>query len=319
MFHRILVPLDGSTRAERAIPVAARLARASGGTVILAQAIAYLNQYDPAVAPLIVTPKLLQRQLHEASAYLARLTQGAALTGVATRVAIEVGVAASVILEVAASEHADAIVMTSHGRTGFARWALGSVAQHIATRAPAPVLIVQDQAIQQRVFAAADRPLRALVPLDGSPVSERALEPTLALVEALSASGQGVIHLMKVVPAEEEATRQAAYALLLESVTKYLTRTAAETKAKHPTSRVSWSIESDADIASGILRVTEEGNEDATAAGGAVGYDLIGMATHGRTGVARWVVGSVTDRVLHTTRRPILVVRPPAIAAEEAG
>lgn len=318
MFHRILVPLDGSPRAERAIPVAARLARAHQGTALLMHVIAYPSQYDPLVAPLVITPEFLQREMEEARGYLTRLTQSAALSGVATQVSVEIGAAAYLILNVAMSEHADAIVMTSHGRTGFARWALGSVAQHIASRAPTPVFVLHDQVMQQGSFPAAGRPLRALVPLDGSPLAERALEPTVALVEALSDPGQGAIHLMRALPREEVTSRQAAHALLLESVNAYLARVAEATHAKRPAIHVSWSVEGDADSASAILRVAAEGAGAAAAVGDAGGYDLIGMATHGRTGLARWVVGSVTDRVLHTTHRPIFVVRPPAPVSDES-
>lgn len=316
MYQRILVPLDGSSRAESAIPIATRLARASGGVVILTQAVMYPYQYDPVIAPLIVTSEYMQRLQDDAREYLTQVAREVRLAGGATQIAVEIGQPDSVITEVAARDYADVIVMTSHGRTGFARWALGSVAQRIATHAPAPTLVVQGLAGQPRAFPPTDRPVRGLVPLDGSAVAERALEPTAALVAALSAPDGGFIHLMQALPAEEMSTPQAEHSVLSESVTGYLARLAAETHSKRPTLHVSWSVESDADIASAILRVAERGVTGASATGGLRGFDLIGMATHGRTGVARWALGSVTDRVLHTIRQPIFVVPPSSVAPD---
>jgi len=72
---------------------------------------------------------------------------------------------------------------------------------------------------------------------------------------------------------------------------------------------VTWSVAVDADAAHALMRVAENG-EDAEGAGVFGGCDIIAMATHGRSGLQRWAMGSVTERVLGTTHLPLLIVRP---------
>jgi len=72
---------------------------------------------------------------------------------------------------------------------------------------------------------------------------------------------------------------------------------------------VSWSVAVDTDVAEAIVRVAENG-EDAEGAGVFGGCDVIAMATHGRSGIQRWAMGSITERVLHATKVPLLIVRP---------
>ena len=68
----------------------------------------------------------------------------------------------------------------------------------------------------------------------------------------------------------------------------------------------------DDDIASGIIRVAEASEEthDVSVSGGS---NLIAMATHGYSGLQRWTLGSITERVLHATRLPLLVVPSPGL------
>ncbi len=73
---------------------------------------------------------------------------------------------------------------------------------------------------------------------------------------------------------------------------------------------ITWSVAIDTDVAEGIVRVAENG-EDAEGAGVFGRCDVIAMATHGRGGVQRWAMGSITERVLSATKLPLLIVRPP--------
>jgi nucleotide-binding universal stress UspA family protein len=83
---------------------------------------------------------------------------------------------------------------------------------------------------------------------------------------------------------------------------------------------VTWSIAVELDFASGLIRVAENGQdtEEAEDAGLLGGCDLIAMATHGTTGIRRWALGNITERVLHGTKLPILVVHPPQSAPHSA-
>ncbi len=97
-------------------------------------------------------------------------------------------------------KHVDLIVMCSHGRTGFKRWTLGSVAQKVARHSPLPVLLLRERS-PESIDLQADRThaLRALVALDGSSFAEAALMPAAHLITALASPGQGALHLAQVV------------------------------------------------------------------------------------------------------------------------
>ena len=73
---------------------------------------------------------------------------------------------------------------------------------------------------------------------------------------------------------------------------------------------ITWSVSIDDDIAGGIIRMAEDGKgmEDFGVSGSS---DLIAMSTHGYSGLQSWAMGSITRRVLHASRLPLLIVRPP--------
>jgi nucleotide-binding universal stress UspA family protein len=139
-FRRILLPLDGSALAEEALPVAAGLTRKMQGELLLVTA------YLPLAVPIVPWPGSSYADLSESSAtaaegYLERVEEGLALDGQVHRAAV-LGVPSEVILRKSAEHSADLLVMTSHGRHGFVRWALGSVADRLI-RGPVPVLVIQ--------------------------------------------------------------------------------------------------------------------------------------------------------------------------------
>src|SRR4051794_31227938 len=175
MFERILAPLDGSPEAARVVPVVTRLAKLLGGSVILLQALDTVTE----------TTKYAAASL---SAYTVTSdTEGAQgyLDGVATVIAGEevpvetetrAGSVGRTIVEVAREKNADAIILNSHGRTGFLERLLGSVAEHVSRDAPIPVLLMR--AGEDHALSGADgsgRAVRGLLPLDGSVTAESAL------------------------------------------------------------------------------------------------------------------------------------------------
>ncbi|HEV8190902.1 MAG TPA: universal stress protein, partial [Ktedonobacterales bacterium] len=153
--------------------------------------------------------------------------------------------------------------------------------------------------------------LRMLVPLDGSQMSEAALEPAALLAIALASPRPAGLHLTLVVDLFDAVVRQSVpEALVIDSAKGYLIRATERLRATYPTLTITWSVGVDADVTTGILHVAErgEGAEGATPFGGC---DLIVMATHGRSGFRRWALGSIAERVLHATKLPVMVVRPP--------
>jgi nucleotide-binding universal stress UspA family protein len=321
MLKRILVPLDGSARAERAISVAARIAHSAGGTVVLVQAVTIPFTYSPYVGSMSSAAEVIDAELNDTNNYLNTLANSEPLEGIETDIKALYGSAAPTVLSTAHAYNADLIVMTSQGKTGMKRWALGSVAQKIARHSPMPVLVLHESGSLPVGPHRDGRPLRALVPLDGSALAKTALEPAALLVAALAAPEQGALHLMRVVkpPTPEElraAGDQEPIERLKENAlhrAKTYLNSIADQLREGPLAAlnlsITWSVAVDDDVAYAIIRMAENG-EDAEGAGVFGRCDLIAIATHGRGGLQHWVLGSITERVLGATKLPILIVRP---------
>lgn len=328
MFQRIVVPLDGSARAERAIPVAVRLARASGGSIILLRITGIPIAYEPALLTSYVaqTPFYAQEiqdaELAKARTYLADVAQSEALAGIRVETEALSGTPATALLDYLGSDgdhQVDLVVMCSHGRTGLRRWALGSIAQKVARHSPVPVLILREvsRTYVGRLIGGA-RPLRVVVPLDGSSLAEAALGPAAQLISALAAPAQGVLHLAQIVqlPAIAGESRSWQSDLkkqeyLLQQATAYLSTRADNIRSAMADAlglKVTWSLSVREDVAEAIISMAERGED--IEADEEEGCDLIALATHGRGGLERWMMGSITERVLTGTKLPVLVVRP---------
>lgn len=313
MFSKILVPLDGSERAERALPVAGQLARASHGAVILLRVV---NDIADSSALLATAPlphaDYLDRDEREARQYLNEVSLSEALRDTRVETRIEFGITAEVILDSAAAWKADAIVLCSHGRTGLSRWALGSVAQQIVRRSTVPTVLLRERGgLPLEGKEEAGSTFRMLIPLDGSELAEAALEPAIAFGALMTAPDAFEAQLVRVLPfirtLDHDALREQA---ALEA-NAYLDRIAKRITAYSDGARmrVTTAIVYDLDAAAALARVAETGlGVVGTAA--VDGCDMIAMATHGRTGLALLAMGSVTDRTLSATVLPALIVRP---------
>ena len=311
MYTRILIPLDGSARAERALPIAATIARASGASVLLLRVVDL--SHDFGVYGMVPSPAI-ESVAHNlrvaAEAYVAECAHTELLRGLKVETSVEVGDAPYSILIHSEAWRADLVVLCSHGRTGLSRWALGSVAEHVSRHSRVPVLLLRESG----PTLAGRHPdpehlLRLLVALDGSKHAEASLEPARDLITALAAPQAGALHLAMVLSPFAADPANMPDALVLEGAKSYLERIANHLRDTHSGLSVTWSVAVELDIANALIRVAENG-EDAEGVGVFGGCDLIAMATHGAGGIARWVMGSVTDRVLHATTLPILVVRP---------
>ena len=320
MFERILVPLDGSRRAEQALPIAARLARASGGTIVLLRVVSLPNALVSYVAleplPLEVD---MEAACEEARNYLDGITTGSSLAGIHTQTEVILGQAAASILSAVSAHHLDLIVLCSHGYTGMKRWVMGSVAEKVAHHSPVPVLVLREgRPLRVDPRLDGESPWRVLVPLDGSRRAQVAIAPAALVSAALSAPARGALHLTRVVvqPDPDEISHRKREAII-HKAKEYLDTTAEQIREGLIASPVAnlqlaltWSVTIDEDSASGIIRVAE-GGEDGEGAGASGRGLLIAMTTRGANGLPRWVMGSITGRVLHATRLPLLLVRPP--------
>jgi nucleotide-binding universal stress UspA family protein len=312
MFERIFVPLDRSLRAEQALPVVARIAGHTSGMVHLMQVISPSIDYSGGLAPAhLLAEQMIDAEMDEACVYLKSIA-AQQLSGVATTTEVGFGVPASCILAAAAREHSDLIVLCRHGRTGFVRWALGSVARTLAYESTIPILIFQGQ---NAPVGLADpgtmQSCCALVPLDGSPLAEAALAPAAHLVTALVAPAPGMVHLAQIITPLLEAGAYSDETRAQASI--YLARVAERLQPALKALRlsVSWSVDCGHDVASALVSLAEHVGER-TEAGEGIPCGLIAICTHGRHGHSRRVMGSVTDRILNTTKLPLLIVRPSA-------
>jgi nucleotide-binding universal stress UspA family protein len=196
---------------------------------------------------------------------------------------------------------------------------MGSVAQKVARHSPIPVLIVrEDGQIPSGPYPDPTRPLRpvkALVALDGSKRAETTLVPTVHLLEALTAPAQGLLHLIQVIPlpsagyGEYDSYRVSSFTYTeevdeAESYLSSLITHLKKTLAPNLKPALTWSVIGASDVAESLIDVAEEGEKPASG-----GYDLIAIATHGRSGLARWALGSVTERILGATKLPLFIVR----------
>jgi nucleotide-binding universal stress UspA family protein len=178
MFQRILIPYDGSERSRQAIPIAARLARAHNGVVLLLQVtpplIEDVWQMD---TPLLMPQESWQAEQADITAELKAIASCEELQGIPIETTIvgREGSTAKTILEIARSWHADLIILCSHGRTGFTRWVLGSIVDTIVRQSPIPTLILR---VKGKSFPTqGNRSVRVFVGLDGSTLAETALMP----------------------------------------------------------------------------------------------------------------------------------------------
>ena len=310
MFERILVPLDGSRGAERAIPVVARIARAFGSSVIVLGVV--VPQISLGKLSLVEDGKATSEQeLAVARAYLRTIAQSVELSTIPTEVQALTGAVAPTILEAIQTLHADLIVLCSRSSTGFKRWKVGSVAEKVIRHASIPVFVIPEGGADSATVVR--QAARVLVALDGSPLSEAVLEPAASLTAGLSraASQQGTLQLMRVVDipsgygkfrsmvdsfydAQMRAEAKREYEQYLGSVSR---RFSEGELAKYHLA-VSTVVATDPDAAEAIVQTAEQ-----------LKVDFIAMATHGRGGLQRWTLGSVTDRVLHITQSPLFIVR----------
>lgn len=297
---RILVPLDGSLLAEGALPVAAELSRRSGATVELVHVHVPISPDPIHVEGLPVIDEHMRslRRDHE-RAYLEQLRERLGPAAAAATVLLD-GPVAPTLAAHARAVSAWVIVLTTHGRGGLERIWLGSVADGLARVSPVPLLLVRPEPA-----AGGGRFGRILAPLDGSKASEAILEHAVRLARLEEGAEivlfQVVRPLGEVVWLPEGASTAAAPQDDLpgrqRQARDYLDEAARPFLAAGL--RVRIRVEVAGSVAAAIL-----------AAAHGEACDLVALATHGRSGLARVALGSVADKVVRASRTPVLLFRP---------
>lgn len=309
-YRSVLVPLDGSAFAEQALPVAtgiAKAARASVRLVLVHQTATVLKDRrdtgDLSTKGRLAALKAERGYLRQVAARVKEST-GTKVTGVTLH-----GPVAATLGEHIDLTGADLVVMTTHGRGMFERAWLGSVADALLRSVKVPMLLIRPT--KEAPPSAELKVSRMLVPLDGSPLSEQIIPPAVAMARLLGAEVSLVQLVEPVVLPSEFPPGITSFdpgltALMEKQAKDYLDSLAAMLRADGL--RVTRASGVTPTVASGLLELAHDP---------AVG--MVALATHGRGGLRRAVLGSVADKLIRGADRPVLVYRPRMIRKSRSG
>lgn len=296
MFAKILIPLDASRLAEQVLPCALAIARRVKAEVTLLRVVPPLQRDDAAQdGRQVELDELTELAQREAREYLNGIAGPLHDEGLSVKTALETGTPAECILDYANSMGSDLIAMSTHGRSAVGRWVFGSVADRVLRGASCPVLLTRGGETP-----GGEPPMRRIaVTLDGTAVSEQVVPHAAGMARAFGAE----ILLMRVVRAAAAVYASAeAMPVIIEDngvdeaeAADYLSQWQARLSAEGCTARV---MVTQPPVAEAVLDLAR-----------AHRADLIAMSTRGRSGVRRWMFGSVAERILQAATVPILLVR----------
>lgn len=296
MIDRILVPLDGSDLAAQALPHAVVQARRFEARIML------LRVMEPLPASAVewaTDPELFAGEDY-AEAYLKGVADTVAEEGLDVACYTRSGPAAESIIAFAKAEEVDLIAMSTHGRSGIGRWVYGSVADKVLRGAEAPVFLIR--ASEGVPPADVSGYQRLLLPLDGSELAELALP----YAEAWARTFDTEVILLRVPTLPTYVSLGPDASMVVPSLLSeaYEEADAYLTNVTHRLKATGLDVHKAAvdpgPIADTIIDYAHEAD-----------VDCIVMSTHGRSGLGRWVYGSVADRVLRGAGVPVLLIPAP--------
>lgn len=282
MFERISVPLDGSEAAEAVLPYVEYIAQATVSEVDL------LGVSEPR--------RELERLL---KVYLDKLAGQMSARGIKARSIILYGRPADEIIDYSEKNNIGLVIMSARGRSGAKRWHLGGVVEKVSKASNTPLFVVKEKPALEVIQG--NRLLnKMMVPLDGSKLGETALPLVLALASRVKAE----ILLLQVISPTPSLMATEGYYANYSSEILAAQQNEAETYLKALEARINAggmkvSHKVEVGISSEkILEVIEREK-----------VSLVGMSTHGRSGIKRWVYGSIAAKVLSSSPVPVLLVR----------
>lgn len=299
MFSKVLVPLDGSPFAEQSLPYARSIVHRAGATLDLVHVHVPHALTDSACGRYAFVPEVDQIYRRRERLYLegtAKSVSTAVHVPVST--AVVDGLDSEAILERVQESKADLIVMTTHARGPLGRIFQGGVADDLIRHAAIPLLLVRPREAEAAIVA---EPVleHMLVPLDGSALAECVLKPALKLMRLW----KGHCTLLRIInarpksmdarpdqPGGQEEEREAEARTYLQKLTKRLRDEGVSVQSR---------VVVAPHTASAILDEAQTQR-----------CDFIAMATHGRGGLLRMLLGSVADEVIRGSCFPVLVYRP---------
>jgi len=288
--QHILVPLGGTAYAEQALEPAALLAERFGGRVLL---VSVLRTRPPQPGD-AEAEMALARARAEKAAYLERTAARLEARGVPTATRVGMGPIAEVLNRLAAEENVDLLVMTTHSKSAFRRWFMGSKASKILQLVNVPVLVFRPAPEGQAppfLFR------RLLAPLDGSAWAERVVPYARTLADAF---GSQLILLG--IP---EVPDPALYGTMADVVAKLRARAEANIRTYL---RTVAGVLAEEGVPAEIVVTGTEPDETILKVEEARDVDLVLMSSHGKGGQDAVLLGSTVERVVHHSSRPVMLV-----------
>jgi nucleotide-binding universal stress UspA family protein len=271
---------------EFAAPYVARVALALGMPVVVARVVEW-SAWASSDSGYLLAPQVY-KEVTEAAMEAAQsesrhISDELRAAGASVRAVVERGNPRNDLLTLETGEQVALTVMATHGRSGLARVALGSIADYMSRHGQSPVLLVRARG------SLVERPAleRALIPLDGSQISELAFEPLALVAGPLTR----YVTLLRVIDPDEPAGASRDAKRYLAEAKERVDKLLGERGVTCDVA-VRWGAPGDE-----ILRASQ-------------GYDMVIMTTHGKTGAMRWAYGSVADEVIHSATTPLLLTRP---------
>lgn len=299
MIKHILVTLDGSPLSEQILPYAAMIARALGASVTLAHVVDSRALPDTdELSHRAFLDQLVEQEEIRARAYLRQCVALFSEAGVIAETAVSVGDPAETLITHAEREEFDLIAASTHGRSGLARLVMGSVADKMLRSASKPLLLFRPAGDAHEPPAAITS---VVVPLDGSRFSEQALPLAAEVAAALKA---------RVLPVRTISTASFAftepYPFGGTDFSVQLLESAEQDAIAYLAQQVEWlrtrGLQAEPQVAIGepATHIVDLASNPGS---------LIVISSHGRSGLGRFVLGSVADKVVRTAHVPVLVVR----------
>jgi nucleotide-binding universal stress UspA family protein len=297
MYTRLLIPLDGSKTAEAVLPYGRTLAQS------LEIPVEFLGVVDTSILDNRVfggsedSETIIATSIRSSEEYLNRIAKTFPADNV--RFSVETGKPEDIIIEKARSD-ATLTAMATHGRSGINRLLMGSVAEKVLRSATNPLILIRanEEANSEGLGALKS----VVVPLDGSELAETVLSPVVQLANALKL--EVILLRAYEVPMNTYAGMEDSYPVDYKKITlalkdeaqTYLEGKVAALK-RNGIEKLSFAISEGS------------GASEIVALGRRTPDNLIAMCTHGRSGIKRWVLGSVTEKVVRLCADPVLIVR----------
>ena len=319
MYRRILVPLDGSKLAEQVLPHVRVMAKACQVPIVLLKAFDLIHPPSTEPAHAVYLDRLFNYYRNDAEEYLGHINNSLSGLGVPISIVTQEGDAATQIINEAEREPGTITAMATHGRSGISRLVMGSVTNRVLHAVTDPLLIVRADSAED---VTENMDLKTIiVPVDGSPLAEQVLPHAAQLAQLMGLT----VTLLRVTPPMEKYHGVVGHNRF-EGISgfQFDTYEGLVIEADSQAMRYLDGLEKDL-YSMGVASVTKRivrGLADATIIDLArqLPGNLVAMTTHGRSGIGRWVLGSVADGVVRHSGNPVFVIRAvdkPSVKKEE--